>query len=153
MAKRYVVELSESERTRLEALVLKGKVDARRHRHAQVLLKTDAGPAGAGWTDERAAEHVEMHVNTVAGIRKRFVNEGLDSALDRKKQSRLSRERVLDGAAEARLIAVSCGVAPEGRRRWTLRLLADRLVELEVVDRISYETVRQTLKKRIEAAS
>lgn len=147
MAKRYIVRLSESERSELEALVSKGKVAARKRKHAQVLLKADEGPAGAGWTDERIVEHVEMHRNTVAGIRKRFVEEGMISALNRNKQIRLSRERVLDGEAEARLIAISCGAAPAGRTRWTLRLLADRLVELDIVDSISHETVRQTLKK------
>lgn len=147
MAKRYIVRLTKSERSKLEALVSKGKVAARKRKHAQVLLKADEGPAGAGWTDERITEHVDMHFNTVAGIRKRFVEEGIKSALNRKKQIRLSRERVLDGEAEAHLIAISCGAAPAGRTRWTLRLLADRLVELEIVDSISHETVRQTLKK------
>ena len=147
MEKRYIIRLSKSERSELEALVSKGKVAARKRKHAQVLLKADEGPAGAGWTDARITEHVEMHVNAVAGIRKRFVEEGMESALNRKKQVRLSRQRVLDGEAEARLIAISCGAAPAGRIRWTLRLLADRLVELEIVDSISHQTVHQTLKK------
>jgi transposase len=143
--KRYIVRLAAPEREELEGLVSKGKANARKLVHAQVLLKVDAD--GPRWTDERAAEAFNVHANTVREIRERFVLEGLQSALNRKPQVRPSRERKLDGAGEAHLLAVACSQPPEGRVRWTLRLLAGRLVELQVVDGISHETVRQTLKK------
>ena len=100
-----------------------------------------------GWTDEQAAEAFSVHPSSVRFVRERFVLEGLESALNRKKQVRPSRERKLDGASEARLLAVACSEPPEGRVRWTLRLLAGRLVELNVVEEICHETVRQALKK------
>jgi len=122
-----------------------GKAAAYRIKHANILLKIDAdGPA---WTDEQAADAFSCHANTVRNLRQRFVESGFSSALERKKQQNLSRERVLDGEGEARLIALRCGDPPEGFARWSLHLLADKLVELEVVDSISHETVRQTLKK------
>ena len=145
MNKRYVVRLSPSERVQLEDVISKGKALARKIIHAQILLKVDAD--GPRWTDERAAEAFGVHTSSVRFVRERFVLEGLESALNRKKQAQPSRERKLDGAAEARLLAVACSQAPEGRVRWTLRLLANRMVELQVVDSLSHETVRQTLKK------
>lgn len=145
MNKRYIVRLSSVERQELEEIVSKGKADVRKIVHAQILLKVDAD--GPRWTDEQAADAFGRHPNTVREIRERFVLEGLLSALNRKPQVRPSRERKLDGAAEARLLAVACSEPPEGRVRWTLRLLAGRMVELQVVDTLSYETVRQTLKK------
>ena len=145
MNKRYIVRLAPDERESLEGLVSKGKANARKIVHAQILLKVDED--GPRWTDERAAEAFGVHTSTVRAIRERFVLEGLQSALNRKPQIRPSRERTLDGAGEARLIAVACGEPPEGQARWTLHLLANRLVELKIVDAISYETVRQTLKK------
>jgi len=143
--KRYIVRLTAPEREELEGLVSKGKANARKLIHAQVLLKVDAD--GPRWTDERAAEAFNVHTNTIREIRERFVFEGLQSALNRKPQVRPSRERKLDGAGEAHLLAVACSQPPDGRVRWTLRLLAGRLVELQIVDGISHETVRQTLKK------
>jgi transposase len=110
-----------------------------------VLLKVDAD--GPKWTDQEAAETFGMRANTVADLRQRFVEEGLDGALDRKRAAEPPRQRKLDGAGEAHLIAMACGEPPEGRARWTLRLLAGQLVELAIVDGISHETVRQTLKK------
>lgn len=145
MGKKYFVRLSGEERERLTGLVSKGRASARTIGHAQVLLKVDA--EGPNWTDAEVAEAFGVRENTVADLRRRFVEEGLDRALDRKRQEQPSRVRKLDGADEARLIAVACGDPPEGRARWTLRLLAGRLVELEIVDEISHETVRQTLKK------
>lgn len=145
MNKRYIVRLTPSEREELEDLVSKGKANARKIVHAQVLLKVDAD--GPRWIDERAAEAFCVSTSTVRTIRERFVNEGLQSALNRKPQSSPSRERTLDGAGEAHLIAVACSKPPEGQVRWTLQLLANRLVELKIVDTISYETVRKTLKK------
>jgi len=143
--KRYIVRLTELEREQLEGLISKGKASARKIRHAQILLKVDAD--GARWTDDRTAETFGVNPSSVRFVRERFVLEGLESALNRKRQTKASRERKLDGAAEARLIAVACSQAPEGRVRWTLRLLAGRMVELQVVDSLSHETVRQALKK------
>lgn len=145
--KKYVIRLSEDERSRLTALVTKGKAAARKRLHAQVLLKADVSAAGAGWTDQQIVEALEVGARTVQAIRQRCVEEGLDAAVERKKQCRPSRQRVLDGAKEAQLVALCCGKVPAGQARWTLRLLADELVQLEIVDSISHETVRQTLKK------
>jgi transposase len=145
--KRYIVRLETEERDRLQRLVSVGKGAARKLAHARVLLQADQSDVGPGWTDERVADGLGVTSRSVERIRKRFVEEGLASALARKKQCRPSRERVLDGAKEAKLIAVCCSKPPDGRRRWTLQLLSDRLVELSIVESISYETVRRTLKK------
>ena len=145
MEKKYVVRLRSEEREQLKALVTKGRASARKIGRAQILLKVDA--EGPRWTDEQAAEAFSIRANTVADIRRRFVEEGLDRALDRKRPAEPPRRRKLDGAGEARLIAMACGEPPEGRARWMLRLLAGQLVELAIVDGISHETVRQTLKK------
>jgi len=145
MGKKYIVRLTKEERDRLTALVSKGRASARKIGHAQVLLKVNAD--GPNWTDQQAADAFGVRANTVADIRQRFVEEGLDRALDRKHQDEPPRRRKLDGAGEARLIAMACGEPPEGRTRWTLRLLAGQLVELAIVEGISHETVRQTLKK------
>jgi len=145
MNKRYVVRLTDEERRELVQLVSRGKAAAQKIRHANILLKADAD--AEAWTDEEIAGAFSVHSNTVRGIRQRFVEEGLESALNRKRRALPSRERILDGEKEARLIALSCSAPPEGRARWTLRLLAQKMVELEIVDRISHETVRQGLKK------
>lgn len=145
MNKTYVVRLTEEERQTLRALVSKGKTQAYRIRHATILLKVDAD--GPNWSDERTAEAVGCHPNTVRNVRQRFVERGFEAAIERKKQESPSRKPKLDGAAEARLIAESCSEPPAGRAGWTLHLLAERLVELEIVESISHETVRQTLKK------
>ena len=145
--KRYVVELELEERTRLERMVSVGKRAAAKLTHARVLLQADQSAAGPGWADARIAEGLGVTTRTVENIRRRFVEQGLQAALERKKQCRPSRERLLDGAKEAKLVAICCSKAPNGRRHWTLQLLADRLVELNIVDSISYETVRRTLKK------
>ena len=147
MSKRYVVRLTSEERRSLQHLVGAGKVAARKILHAHVLLQTDEGPDGPGWRDTQISEALSVHSNTVAGIRERFVEQGWEAALNRKKQDRPSRAPKLDGRGEARLLAERCGPPPQGHKRWTLQLLADRLVTLQVVDRISYETVRRTLKK------
>ena len=145
--KRYKVTLTVEERNSLQDLIAAKKTAAKKVIHARILLKADAGPEGPAWTDARIAEALEVDVSTVERLRQRFVEQGLDAALDRKKQDRPSRQRTLDGKAEARLIAVACSQPPQGRARWTLRLLADKLVELEVVDTVSTETIRRTLKK------
>lgn len=139
--------MTEEERVSLQRLVSAGKAAARKILHAHVLLQADEGPDGPAWPDTQISEALSVHPNTVAGIRERFVEQGLAAALNRKKQDRPSRLPKLDGRAEARLLAERCGPPPQGRKRWTLQLLADRLVALHVVDEISYETVRRTLKK------
>jgi transposase len=143
---KYVVRLTEEERRHLDGLVNKGTVGADKRRRAHILLKADAGPAGSGGTDRQVAEALDCGVVTVHRVRQAYVEQGLEAALVRKRASR-HRSPKLDGAAEARLIAIACGPAPEGRTRWTLELLADRLVELKIVDSISVNTVQRTLKK------
>ena len=147
MSKRYVVRLTGEERGSLQRLVSAGKAAARKILHAHVLLQADEGPDGPAGRDTQISEALSIHSNTVAGIRERFVEQGLEAALNRKKQERPSRLPKLDGRGEARLLAERCGPPPQGRKRWTLQLLADRLVALHVVEEISYETVRRTLKK------
>lgn len=144
---KYVVRLTSEERAQLQRLISVGKASARKLLHARILLQADQGPEGPAWKDEQIAEGLSAHPRTVANVRQRLVEQGLEAALDRKKQARPSRQRTLDGKAEARLIALRCGEPPEGRTRWTLQLLADKLVELDVVESVSYETVRRVLKK------
>lgn len=145
MNKRYVVRLTGQERGELSDLVSKGKAAAYKIKHANILLAVDV--EGPGWSDEQAAAAFGCHRNTVANVRQRLVEGGLEAALERKKQARRSREFACDGAAEAKLIALRCGEPPAGFARWTLRLLADKAVELEIVPAICHETVRQVLKK------
>lgn len=145
MHKRYIVRLSEAERDSLTALVSKGRAAAYRIKHANVLLAVDVD--GPGWSDEQAARAYRCHPNTVRNIRQRLVEQGLEAALARKPRATPPCPPVCDGEAEAKLIALRCGPPPEGRTRWTLRLLADRAVELAIVPAISYETVRRVLKK------
>jgi transposase len=145
MNKRYIVRLASEERDQLKALVSKGKTAAYKIQHANILLMADAD--GQGRADEPIAQALSMHANTVRGVRQRFVEEGLEAAVGRKRQGRPSRAPLLDGEQEARLIALRCSAPPPGHGRWTLHLLADQLVELQVVESISYETVRKALKK------
>jgi transposase len=147
MAKRYIVRLTDEERSQLRELLARERLAAQKRMRAQMLLKADAGKDGPAWADTRIAEAFEVSVVTVEKVRKRYVLEGLDAAIERKKQCRPSRRRVLDGEKEARLVALCCGKVPAGRGRWTLRMLADELVELQIVDHVSHETVRQALKK------
>jgi transposase len=145
MNKKYIVRLSDEERRHLTELTRKGTAAAYKIRHAHILLKADTdGPA---WPDERIAESFSVSINTVQGVRQRLVEQGLEAALNRKKQPRPSRPPLLDGEGEARLIALRCSAPPAGHARWTLRLLADQAVALDIVETISHETVRQTLKK------
>jgi len=144
---KYIVELTSEERKELSELVSKGKAAARKITHARVLLQANESKGGPAWTDKQISEAFGIHINTIHGIRKRFVEDGLKAALERKKQDRPSRKRIIDGKVEAHLIALRCGQPPEGTRQWNLRLLADKLVELEIVESISHETVRQALKK------
>lgn len=143
---KYVVRLTQEEREQLEALVKTGMVAAAKRCRAQVLLKADAGCEGSGRTDREVADALDVSIGLVHDVRQSYVEQGLSAALERKPASR-HRPRKLDGEQEARLIALACGPAPEGRARWTLRLLADKLVELEIVDSISKDAVRSVLKK------
>lgn len=143
--KKYIVRLIDEERQQLEDLANKGQAQAYKIKHANILLKADA--EGPCWTDVAISEAFSCHRVTVENIRKRFVEQGLQAALERKKREKPPREKILDGEGEARLIALSCGQPPEGRSRWSLTLLADKLVELNVVESISYRTVGRTLKK------
>jgi hypothetical protein len=146
MKKRYAVRLTDEERTRLQGLIGAGTAPARSLMHARVLLKADEAPGGPGWVDERIAEAVEVSQPTVSRVRKQYVVEGLEAALNRRAPQR-EYERKLDGEQEARVIALACSEPPAGHARWSLRLLADRLVELAVVETISYQTVGRLLKK------
>ncbi len=145
--KKYVVRLSTEERDMLLGLIHVGRAAARKQTRARILLKVDQGESGPGWADEFTAQSLEVGVCMIANVRQRFVENGVELALERRKQVRPSKLRKLDGAKEARLVAIGCSKAPEGRARWTMRMLADQLVLLEVVDSISQETVRRTLKK------
>ena len=144
--KLHVVRLTPSERAEVRALLAVGRAPARTQTHARILLKCDTGAAGPRWSDARVAEAVEVSARTVARVRAHFATQGLAAALGRKRPDRVYR-RTLDSAQEARLVAVACTEPPSGYARWSLRLLSRRLVELEMVDGISPETVRATLKK------
>ena len=145
--KKYSVRLEKGERERLENLVRVGKSQAYRIRHANVLLAVDQAEGGPALKDEQAALSLGISVRSIEYLRQRFVEEGWESALGRKKQSRARVEKLFDGEKEAKLIALACGPTPTGRPRWTLQLLADRVVELKVLDRCSPETIRRTLQK------
>lgn len=142
MAKIYQVKLTAEQRKMLRATVNKGSAKAQRQRRARTLLLADAGRS-----DQAVAQALEIGRATVERTRRRFFEEGLEAALSRRRQARPSRRPKLDGQAEAHLITLACSTPPEGHARWTLRLLADRLVALEVVAACSHETVRTTLKK------
>ena len=146
MAYPYRVILSEDQRAELRGLIGAGTAPARLLTRARILLKANHGEGGAGWADAAIAGALDVNPSTVLRVRRQFVREGLAATLERKRPDRVSA-RALDGAQEARLVALACAEAPDGADRWSLRLLADELVRLEVVETISHETVRQTLKK------
>jgi len=146
MKKKYIVTLTKEERQMLQVMLSRGKAAARKLMRARILLKADESPGGPEWNDDQIAEGLEVGRATVERVRKEFVEEGLEAALERRKPRR-QYQHALDGDGEAHLIALACGQAPEGRSRWTLRLLADRMVALEYVEQVSYQTVRRTLKK------
>jgi hypothetical protein len=145
MNKKYIVRLSDEERQQLIELTTTGQAAAYKIKHANMLLQVDAD--GPNKFDHDVSKTFHSHCNTVRNVRQRFVEQGLEAALARKPQDQPSRQHVLDGSQEAHLIALRCSDPPEGRSKWTLRLLADQLVVLDIVESISYETVRQTLKK------
>ncbi len=147
MKKKYPVILKRTERDNLRSLIAAGTTPARKLTHARILLKADQSPEGPGWVDEQVAEAVEVSQPTVSRVRKQYFEEGMEAALNRRPPNR-EYHRKLDGEQEARLVALVCSEPPEGQARWSLRLLADKLVELEIVEEeISYQTVRRTLKK------
>ncbi len=145
--KKYIVKLSEAEREQLNALIQKGKGPARQVLKARILLKADASDAGEAWSDSRIAEALDTSVDTIARARQHLVEEGLDAALTRKHSPASAKPRIFDGAAEAKLIALACSQPPKGRARWTLQLLEEAVVELNIVARASDNTIGRTLKK------
>jgi hypothetical protein len=147
MQKRFPVVLTDTQRDQLQHLIAAGTAPARKLTHARILLKADQQPGAPAWTDEVIADAVEVSQPTVARVRRQFVEEGLEAALNRRAPRRVYRRR-LDGEQEARLIALACGQPPDGRAHWTLQLLADQLVDLEIIEApLSAQTVRRTLKK------
>ena len=145
-ARKYRVQLSTEERQELKALVSRGRAAAYRQTHARILLLSDEAQGDGAMKDEEIARSLQIGSATVERVRRRCVEEGVEAALGRREQLR-RREKKMDGSGEAHLIALACGEPPEGRSSWTLKLLANRLVECEVVESIRSETVRQTLKK------
>lgn len=145
MAKKYIVSLSDEEHQVLEQFTTTGKRGARQINHARILLKADINHPGGGWLDVEIQEALDVSVRTIERVRQRFVEQGLDAAIKHKPGA--GRKRKMQGAQEAHLIALRCRKPPEGQARWTLQLLADQMVELNYIESISHETVRQTLKK------
>jgi len=145
--KKYVVKLSAAEREQLEAMIRGGQHPAQRLTKARILLKADAGDGGEGWSDSQIAHALDTSLATIARTRQQLVEEGFDAVLTRKHSPNSARKRIFDGAAEARLIALACSKPPEGRTRWTLSLLEDKVVELNIVTQASDNTIARTLKK------
>ena len=145
MNKKYIVRLTAQEREELETLTKKGKTQAYRIKHAHILLAVDADRPN--WPDHQVAKAYKCHPNTVRNVRQRFVEHGLEAALERKKQPLRSCQRIIDGDVEARLITMACSTPPEGYAKWTMQMLADELVALHVVESVSSQTVWRALKK------
>lgn len=146
MKARYLVKLTPAERDKLLALLSKERVSAKKSLKARILLKADSGKYGESWSNDRIVEAFEVSARTVIRLRQQFVEEGLEASLNRKVYPK-TRHRKLEGEEEAHLIAICCGEPPKGRAKWTMQLLADRLVALKIVENVSRETVRRTLKK------
>jgi transposase len=146
MNQKYKVQLNDQQRQQLEKLISCGRVPARTVTRAHVLLKSDCGPNGPNWSYQQISTAFNVSQVTVSNIRKTYVNSGIDAAIYRKKPDRMYQTR-LDGEAEAHLIALACGDPPNGHARWTLRLLQERMIQLEHVEDVSHETIRTTLKK------
>jgi len=145
--KKFVVKLSEAERNHLQGLINKGKSPAKRLLKARILLKTDAGAHGEGWSDGRVVEALDTNMSMVTRVRQQFVEEGLEAVLSRKERAAPAITPIFDGEKEARLVALACSTPPEGRARWTLRLLEEKVVELGIVERASDNTIGRVLKK------
>ena len=144
--KKYIVTLTDQERSSLEDLTKKGKYPAYKVNHARILLLADTNRSGGGWSDQDISQTLKISVATIERVRQRIVKQGLSAALSRK-QPQNQRQRRLDGKQEAHLIALTCSSPPDGQGRWTLRMLAEQMVALDHVEIVSHETVRQTLKK------
>jgi hypothetical protein len=151
--KRYVVRLSGEERQQLDALIRKGKSPAQRLLKARILLKADVSEAGEGWSDSRITAALETSASMVYRVRKQLVEEGLEAVLNRKQRVTPAVAPIFDGEKEAKLIALACSKPPKGRARWTLRLLENKVVELDIVDRASDSTIGRVLKKHSQAPS
>ena len=147
--KKYVVELSSDEREHLEGLISKGKSSAKAILKARILLKADQGPLGPSWTDDRIVEALDTNPSMVTRVRRQLVEEGLEAVLSRKKRATPPITPIFDGEAQARLIALACSEPPAGHARWSIRLLADKVVELEIVEAAHFNTVGRALKKTI----
>jgi transposase len=147
MQKKYIVRLTDEERNILRSVVKKLKGSSQKVRRAQMLLKADAD--GPKWSDRQISEAFSCRIKTVENVRQKFVTEGFDASLNRKKRETPPRAKLLDGEQEARLIALRLSKPPKGYANWSLRLVAEKAVELEIVESISYETVRRTLKKTV----
>lgn len=145
--KKNTIVLTAKQRRDLEALISAGQAPARKLTHARILLKADCGPDGPRWSARQIHEALDVGETSVYRVRRSFAQGGLEAALNRSPQPPRHEKRKLDGEQEAHLIALLCSQAPEGYERWSLRLVADKLVELEIVDSVSHETVRQVLKK------
>ena len=144
--KKYIVSLTPEERKELEQLTKKGKNPAYKVNHARILLKADINQSHGGWTDREIGESLDIGHATIERVRQRFAEEGLELALNRRKQQK-RRRQIIDGEKEAYLIAIACSETPAGKSNWTLKMLADKMVELNYVEQVSIETIRQTLKK------
>ena len=144
--KKYIVDLTESERADLEQLSNKGKIAAYKMNHARILLLADINRKQGGWTDLKISDALNIALATIERVRKRFVEEGIESALNRREQKN-RRRKIIDGEKEAYLVAIACSETPTGHARWTVQMLADKMVELKYVKKVSKETIRQTLKK------
>jgi len=147
--KKYVVELSRDEREHLKTVISKGKAAARAILKARILLKADQGPFGAGWMDDRICQALETNETMVARVRRQLVEEGVMAVLTRKKRKTPPIRPIFDGEAQARLIALACSNPPPGHHRWSIRLLADKVVELKIVEHAHFNTVGRALKKTI----
>ncbi len=145
--KKYVVDLSGEEHRRLRDVITKGKASAKAILKARILLKADQGEGGEDWTDERICEALETNITMVSRVRAKFVNEGLDAVLARKKREKPPIDPIFDGKAQAQLIALACSEPPPGYARWSIRLLADKVVERGIVERAHFNTVGRALKK------
>jgi len=144
--KKYIVSLTSSERDFLEQLTKKGKIAAYKMNHARILLKADINQEGGGWIDRKISESLDIGHATIERVRQRFVEEGIEAALNRREQKK-RRQKIIDGEKEAYLIAIACSETPTGKSNWTLQMLADKMVELNYVEQVSTETIRQSLKK------
>jgi transposase len=147
--KKYVVKLTEEERDRLNELIRKGKRSAQLLRKARILLKADVSDAGEGWSDSAIAAALDTSIATIERTRRQLVEEGFEAVLTRKYNPKSARPRIFDGAAEAKLIALTLSPAPDGFARWSLRLLEEKVVELHIVERASDNTIGRTLKKTV----